>query len=229
MRCVVVGLGTFGRSLAAGLQAGGVDVIAIDSDPALVEEIKDQVSVAVRLDATDEEELAGQRIGSADVGVVAVGEDFESAALSTALLKKLGVPRVIARATTPLRARLLKLIGADETVTPEEEAARELVQRVLRPALVDYLKLTTAQSMIEVTAPLKYNGKSLAELNLRDRFRVNVVAIKHRKPIGDPREDAHEEFLIDMPAGGEVVKKGDVLVVMGRDDDLSKLLHDIQD
>ncbi len=228
MRCLVIGLGTFGQSLAAGLQSGGMDVIAADANALLVDDIKDKVAAAVRMDATNEEEIKSQRIATIDVAVVAVGEDFETAVLSTALLKKLGVPRVIARATNPVRARILKLIGADETITPEEEAARELIQKILRPALIDYLKLTKVQSIVEVVAPLKYHGKSLAELNLRERFRVHVVAIKHRKPVGNLREEQFEEFLIDPPSAKDVVHKGDALIVMGRDDDLARLLSDAQ-
>ena len=228
MKCAVIGLGRFGRSLAYQLRQAGAEVIAIDLDAHAVDEAKDQVSVAVALDSTTEEELIAQGVGEVDVAVVAIGTQFESAALTTALLKKLGVKRVIARATSPLRGRILKLIGADEVVSPEEEAARETAHRILRPALADFLKLTAARSVVEVIAPPTFTGKTLKELELRKQYHVQVLGIKRRQPKGDPRLGLWEEIIIDTPDAHEPLRAGDAFIAVGNDTDLGRFVSELE-
>src|SRR3990167_6945145 len=128
MKCVVVGLGQFGTRLCRELTEAGHDVTAIDEKMELVDEIKDEVSLAVRLNATDADELKNQGVSDADIVIAAIGNNFEANQMVTVIAKKLGVKRVIARTSSPIHARILKLIGADEVIMPEEEAAIRMAE-----------------------------------------------------------------------------------------------------
>jgi trk system potassium uptake protein TrkA len=125
-RFLVVGLGRFGSALVEALAAGRREVVAVDSDMRVVGEIKDRVSYAAQLDATDPEALRSIEAERCQVAVVAIGEDFEAGALTVAALKEIGVPRIIARARSARHARILVSAGATETVEIETEMGRRL-------------------------------------------------------------------------------------------------------
>ena len=122
-RFAVIGLGRFGSRLAKNLAASGAEVIAIDRDRMIVEELRDQVTLAIAMDATDEQALKIQGIDKVDCAVVGMGHNFESNALATVLLKSMRVKRVISRAGNDMQAQILKRIGADSVVSPEDESA----------------------------------------------------------------------------------------------------------
>ena len=128
-RFVVIGLGRFGRRLARELTEAGHEIIAIDTREALVERVRDEVALAVCLDATEPEALKSQGVDKVDAAVVAIGEDFEANALATATLKSLGVGRVISRASSDIQRRILDRIGADQVIFPEEEMAVRLAYK----------------------------------------------------------------------------------------------------
>src|SRR6056297_2976590 len=128
-RYAVIGLGRFGFRLAELLTQAGAEVIAIDRRRDLVDAIRDRVGLAVALDSTDEEALRTQGIDKVDVAVVGIGTDFEANVLSVVTLKQLGLQRVIARATTPIRAKILSRVGADDIVNPENESAERWSNR----------------------------------------------------------------------------------------------------
>lgn len=218
-KVVVIGLGRFGSSLALQLHDGGAEVVAMDPDGQRVAAIRDRVTVAIQVDASRENELRAHDVPGMDVGVVAIGTHFESAVLITDLLKKLGVPRVIARVTSPERGRILRLVGADELVSPEEEAARGTTGRILRPALSDYLRLTASRSVVELTVPAHFVGKTLKELDLRRRFHVTILGIKHRMEVLDEVGD------IGAPNPDVPLRVGDLLIAVGFDSDLVEFVR----
>jgi len=117
-RFAVIGLGRFGQRLARALTADGAEVIAIDREVDLVEEVRDEVTLAVRLDSTDEEALKAQGIAEVDAVIVGIGEQFEAAALTVAVLQSLGVPRIYARAETTVQARILTASALTRSSTP---------------------------------------------------------------------------------------------------------------
>ncbi len=225
MKCVVIGLGRFGSALARELEKGGAQVIAINREKDAVDEIRDAVTVAVSMDATDEEALRAQGVEGADIGVVATGEDFEATVVATALLKLLGVKRVLARAANPLRARILRLAGADDIFSPEDEAARYIASEILSPNLGEYVRVSLSQSVMEIKAPASVVGKTLADLDLSKRYGSHVLGVKRYKASADPRRE-DEEALSEVPGGGYIVKEGDVFVLLGRDSALNKLARD---
>lgn len=133
MKVAVVGMSLFGRSLAIDLARAGVEVIAIDLRLEKVESVRDEVGLAVCLDATDERALRSQGVHEVDVLVASIGNDFEANQLLVMLAKELGIGRVVARAPSPRHAQILRRLGADDVILPEveaaERAAKELLER----------------------------------------------------------------------------------------------------
>jgi len=218
-RFAVIGLGRFGSRLAANLANAGQEVIGIDTNQRIIEEMRDRVTLAIAMDATDEQALRLQGIDQTDVGIVGIGNDFESIALATVVLKQIGVPRVIARAISPTSARILQSIGADQIVNPEDETADRWANRLISPQFIRQYELDAGHSIVEVKTPKRWVDRSLAELNLRAKEGMHVVAIRRRR---DPK-DEHSPTTFQIPGPEEPLGANDVLVLMGRDADLAKL------
>jgi trk system potassium uptake protein TrkA len=216
-RYAVIGLGLLGRTVVRELTARGAEVVAVDMNQALVQEIADEVTIAVRLDSTDREALVGQGINTVDAALVAIGENFQAAVLTTAILKELGVPRVISRAMTEDEAKILKLVQADQVVLVEEWAARRLAQQIMSPSLVEVVELSPGMSVAKIETRQEMWGKSLAELKFRQRYKLNVVAVVRT----DPADRA--VAATRMPDPDEVLGEGDVLVVDGPDEAIERL------
>lgn len=131
MKVAVVGMSLFGRALAVDLARAGAEVLAIDNDPEKIDDVRDEVAVAVCLDATDAKELREQGVHTVDLLVASIGSNFEANQLVVVLAKELGIPRVLARAPSTNHARILALLGADEVVLPEIEAAERIARKLL--------------------------------------------------------------------------------------------------
>ncbi|HZW11150.1 MAG TPA: TrkA family potassium uptake protein [Phycisphaerales bacterium] len=213
----VIGLGRFGSRLAASLAASGNEVIAIDRDASIVEEIRDRVTVSIALDATDEQALRGHGIDKVDAAIVGIGNNFEATTLATVLLKQMGVRLVISRAASRVAGRVLARVGADEVVNPEDESADRWAQRLLNPQFLNQIGFHEGHSIVEVRTPRGWVGQSLAELDLRKRHRLHVVALR-RAPEGGSGAER-----IELPSAQEALRASDVLVLMGRDEDLARL------
>ena len=218
----VIGLGRFGMTLARALVRGGQEVIAIDEDPELVEQSTDEVTFAVSMDATDERTLRSQGVGKVDAAIVTIGEKFENNVLVTALLKSMGVPKVIARASTPIRQKILRHVGADEVISPEDESAIRLAQQLISPGLISLLEIGEGVSMVQVKAPAKFHNRRIVDIDLRRKYSVNLVAIKkHIASEDDP--NVFEEKVLDIPKPDDVIDPDDILILMGNDAALAEL------
>lgn len=208
---LIIGLGRFGFSLALKLQELGHTVMAIDRDPTVVQEASHKVPQVVALDASDEDalrEIGGEYFQTA---IVAIGDDFESNILITALLKELGIPRIISKALTFRQRQILQKIGADQVVLPEHEAGTRLAaQLASRGHLLERLELQPGVTLSEVQCPDKLLGKSLGQLDLRKKLGLSVVAIQGARQLALPGPD-------------EIFQKGDLLVVIGKDRDVARL------
>lgn len=218
-RFTVIGLGRFGSRLAANLADAGQEVIGIDTDHRIIEDMRDRVTLAIALDASDEQALLLQGIDQTDVAIVAIGSDFESIAAATVVLKQIGVPRVIARAISPTSARILTSIGADDIVNPENETADRWAERLVSPQFLRQFELDPGHSIVEITTPRRWVDQTLTDLQLRAREGLHVVAIRRRR---DPK-DEQSPTLLQLPGPDEPLGAEDILVVMGRDADLAKL------
>ncbi len=219
-RYAVIGLGRFGMWLARGLAEAGAEVIAIDRSEALIEEIRDRVTLAVALDATDPKALLAQGIDKVDVAVVGVGGAFESCALATSILKQLGVPRVISRATTRARGEILSRIGADDIINPEAEAAAHWTSRLTMPQVMDKIDLGSSHSLVQIRTPAPWVGKTLENLNVRKKFKVNVVAIRRSLP---DEEKSAKTYVIDTPMPDSTIEESDLLLVVGANEAIEAL------
>jgi len=222
-RFAVIGLGRFGMMLARRLAQDGADVIAIDSDKECVDAIRDQVSLAVCLDATDAEALKSQGIDKVDVAIVGVGESFENSVLATVTLKELGVPTVISRATSRVRAEILARVGADDVVNPEKESALRWKSRLLAPSIMERIELAEGASLVQLESPESFHNKTLAQLDLRKGYRVNLVAIRRTTEEIEDGQTVTRQFVISVPAGDTAIKKGDVLILIGTDEAIENL------
>jgi trk system potassium uptake protein len=222
-RFAIIGLGRFGMMLAKLLARDGADVIAVDSDKECVDAIRDDVSLAVCLDATDAEALKSQGIDKVDVAVVGVGESFEDSVLATVTLKELEVPTVISRATSRVRAEILSRVGADDVVNPEKESAERWKNRLMAPSIMERIELAEGASLVQLESPESFHDKTLAELHLRKNYRVNVVAIRRTVEEVENDETVTRQFLISVPAGDTAIKQGDILILIGADESIENL------
>lgn len=223
-RFAVIGLGRFGTGLARALASNDADVIAIDRQMKLVERIRDDVTVAVRLDGADEEALKAQGVHEVDVSVVSIGQDFEATALTVVNLKHLGVPRIVARAENDVQARILRRIGADEIASPEHESAARWAHRLQLPVLTQYIELGDEHSIAYVPAPAAFYHKSPAELGLRKNYGLNLIAIERTTPSEkQPAGDRKPAPAVEVPGPDTKILPGDILVLIGSNKKLSRL------
>ena len=222
-RFAIIGLGRFGKRLATLLAEAGADVLAVDRRKELVESVRDKVSLAVCMDSTDEESLRSQGIDKVDVAVVGIGTDFEANMLTTVLLKDMGVAQVISRATTAMRGQILSHIGADALVNPEQEAAERWSSRLLAPAIIERIELAEGCSLAQLAAPEAFFGKTLQDLGVRQKYGVNIVAIR-RTMIESTQSGSAKthETLISVPMADTEIQPRDILVVIGSDEALQE-------
>ena len=214
LKFAVIGLGRFGYKLALTLAKEGGEVIAVDSRPEPVDDIKDEVAVALCLDATDEEVLKLQGIDKVDVAIVCIGEKFEACVLVTALLKQMGVPRVYSRVSEGIQSRILELVGADQIVHPEEDMALKLGQSLMIKNIVDLIPISHEHNIAEVKAPRAFWDRSLKELHLRSNYRINIIVIKQRDGTG-------EGAIIDsLPGPDTIIRRDHNLLIIGKEDDI---------
>jgi trk system potassium uptake protein TrkA len=209
---VVIGLGEFGRELALQL-ARECEVLALDRDERMVEQILDRVQRALILDVRDYQALSSVVTPDFDEGVVSMAESLESSILATLHLKKIGIRRIWAKATTEDHAAILRAIGADEIIFPERETARRLAAHLINPNLLDFVPLEEDYRVMDVAPPDEFYGRTLAELDLRKRFGVFVLAVKELVPMR----------FVFLPPPDFVIKPSDILVMIGREADLMRL------
>ena len=213
---VVIGLGRFGSNVAKALYSMDHEVLAIDKDEEKVQEISDYVTHAVQADATDENVLKSLGIRNFDVVVVTTSSDIHSSILITLLCKEIGVKYVIAKAQSELHAKVLYKIGADKVVFPERDMAMRVVHNLVSSNILDYIEVTPEYSLVEIEALSHWVGHSLKELNIRGKYGINVLAIKHGKEI------------IVAPNGDDIINKDDILVVIGKTKDITRLENKYQ-
>lgn len=225
-RFAVIGLGRFGYTVATYLAKSGADVIAVDSDHNIINEISKHVSLAVCMNSTDKEALVAQGIDKVDAAVVAIGQNFEANILTTALLKELGVPKVIARASNTTQKRILELIGADQVIFPEDAIGIRVAQSLLSSRIVDITTLFEGLSVAEVVAPKGLVGKKIGEMKFRQKYRCNIVVIKRKVDETDLSADPKRYNVLPEPE--DTIHLGDILVVVGDEKDIEKLAASLQ-
>ena len=223
-RFAVIGLGRFGYSVAKTLIEKGCEVLAIDNDAEKVKDVSDFVTHAVEMDATDEEALRHAGVNYVDVAVVSIGENIEASILIVMTLKEMGVKEVLAKAVTSIHGKVLRNIGVSKVIFPERDMAIKVAASLAAPNILEQIELSPEYSIIETSVPKGLAGKTIKECDIKDRFNVNVIAIRKRVPIitesGEP--DFIEEWNVS-PSMDDMIEEGDVLVMIGNNEDLEKL------
>ena len=210
----VIGLGRFGISIACTLYAMGHDVLAIDRSESKIQNISQDVTHAVQADATNEGILKELGLPNFETAIVAIGTDIKSSVLSTILLKKLGIPHVIARANDDLHGSILARIGADVVTYPEREMGIKIAQGVTMAEVSDYMSVVEGYGVAKLATPPYLIGEKLSDLGFGYKGRWDVAVFLIQR--GDE--------VIVTPTPGQKIEAGDILVLAGSNEKLEKLL-----
>ncbi|MDQ6599220.1 TrkA family potassium uptake protein [Bacillus salipaludis] len=206
----VIGLGRFGLSIATKLFESGKEVLGVDVNEERVDDAHPYTTHALIADSTDAEALKSIGIRNIDTVIVAIGNDIQASILSVLLLKELGVKKVIAKALNKLHGQVLKKVGADWVVYPERDMGIRVAHQLLSPNVLNFIEISKDYSVEEVKIPEKMTEKTLRELDLRAKFNLTVIAIRH----------GHEINIT--PSPDKKIARGDVLVVIGENSDLEQ-------
>lgn len=174
---LVIGLGRFGENLAVRLAELGNEVMVVDRDEASVDKIASVVTSAVVGDCMDPSVLAALDVGSFDVCFVCISEDFQSSLEITSLLKDMGAKHIVSKADRDIHAKFLLRIGADEVIHPERDTAQRAAIKYTMGNALNYFELTPEYAIFEITPPKSWQNKSIAELEVRSRYHVNIIGI----------------------------------------------------
>ena len=211
-RFVVVGLGNFGSSIAEALYGQGHEVVAVDPQPDAVDRVAAVVTRAAVADGKSIESLQRAGAKGADCGIVSTGDDITASILSAMALRDLGVKDVYAKVISRDHARVMERMGVTETVFPERDSALALAARLSGSAVLNYVRLGTGFSIQEMAVRDDWIGKSLRQLELRQRFFISVIAL----------HDMLTDKITSAPDPDAPLKESDTLLVAGQDEDLSK-------
>lgn len=207
---LLIGLGRFGYNICAKLHSLGHDVMAIDRSEKRVNAVLPMATDAQIGDATDLDLLKSLGVKNFDVCIVAIGNDFQSSLEISSQLKELGAKLVVARASGDLQERLLKKIGADEVVYPERQLAVWTAIRYTSDHISGYTEIDGDYSIFDITIPDVWVGKTIAELDVRKKYSINVLGVKD-----------HNKLNADI-GPQTVLCEGQTLMVLGKFKDLKK-------
>lgn len=214
---IIIGIGKFGESIATNLYKMGHDVLAVDIDEERVQYIANKVTHAVQADATEEGTLEALGVKHFDGAMVTIGESVQASILITLLCKELGIRHVLAKAQNELHAKVLYKIGADRVVFPERDMGLRVAHSLVSSSYLDYIELTPDYSIVELKAAKDWQGKSLKDLNVRAEYGINIMAIKQ------------DDKVIVSPAADDVIQRDDVLVVIGKAEDINRFQENSYD
>lgn len=215
MKFIILGLGNFGKSLAIQLTEQGHEVIGIDLSMGRVEQLKEKITHTVCMNSTDADAMSSLPLHEADAVVVAIGEDEGASLLTTALLKNLGVKRIIGRIVSDLQRTVLKAMQIDEYIMPEEDAAARLALRLDHMDIVDSFKISEHYSIIETKVPGKYAGLTLKEADITNKYQVIVLTTLKTKT----------QVASGIANSETVLNEGDILVLFGEIKNIQRLIE----
>ena len=226
----IIGLGTFGAKTAVSLFEKGAEVVAIDKNELLVDKIKDRVTHAVVLDITDERSLRSVNISDVDVAMVAIGDNIEMSVMAVAMLRKLGVGRIIARATSILHEHVLQEIGASEIIKVEEEMGEIIASKIVAPHVLQRYNFAAGYSLVEIKLGKRFEGKTLVESKIRQNYSLNIVALQKKVPyITEEGKSAYKTVINDCPMPMDVIDSDDIVVLVGSEQNFNKLFEDLEE
>lgn len=214
----IIGGGRFGMTLAESLSANDADVTLLDKNWDIIQSLSDSPIRAIQGDGTSPDELREAGFSDCDVAVIAIASSLESSTLATINCKDLRIPRIIAKASSDLHGRVLERIGADLVIYPDRDRAYRLAKSLLSRTPMDLFEIADGYSVAEIQVPESLIGKTLIEGNVRQVYKITVLAVRRATDGGKgPRETI-------ITSGAERLVKGDQLVVFGPDASLDALL-----
>jgi len=212
-RCIVIGLGIFGNNIVRELSENGFEVIAIDKNKEAVQRVRDLASKAIVADGTDREIMDQIGVHEDDTVIISFGDDLAAATLITLHLRQLNVKSIIVKAPNEEHKMILEKVGATDVIIPEKEIANKVARSLISPNVFDYLPLSEDYMIYEMAPPESFLGKSIAELELRSRFNVMVIAVK----------DILSDKVVTLPPASYIIKDGQVMILVGKVDDIGKI------
>lgn len=202
---IVFGAGRFGRSLATTLFDHGVEVMIVDHDYDLIQSLSTKVTTAIQCDLTDEAAVNELGISNFDIAVIAIGSNLEASIMATLASKDRGVPRIIAKATSEMQARILEKIGADQIIYPEIDMGERLARSISGSNLMEYIHFSDEYSIVEVKTKKEWVGKNLVDLDFRNKYHLNVIAYRRNGRT------------IVAPSAKDTFERDDVLILIGEE------------
>lgn len=227
MKYIVVGLGIFGASISEKLTQMGNEVIGVDISMSKVEAIKEKITHAVSLDATEMEAVKNLPLDDTDVVIIGIGEDKGANIMAAALMKQMKVKRLISRAVDPLQKMVLETMGIDEIIHPEKETADRWAQRLNLEGVVDSFELDSDFSIVETRIPKEYHEKTIKELDIKKQFNLLILTTmnvsKSRNELGGATEKATVQGIA---RADTVLYKNEIMVLYGHNKDIKNLLEE---
>ena len=227
MKFIVFGLGNFGSSLAMQLVQLGHEVVGVDQDLERVEKLKHNITHAIALDGTIKEAVEQLPIKDIDAAIVGIGENASGSILTAALLKQMGVQRIICRVTSPLQKIVMEAMDIQEFVYPESFSAERLALKLDLPGVIDSFQINPNYRLIEVQVPRHYSGRTVKDLNLADRYKLVLVTVLKRviqkNILGTKKSDLQ---VVGVVSPDTILQADDVLLLFGALPDLKKFLSD---
>jgi len=212
-RVIVIGLGIFGFNITRDLFENGMEVIAVDKNKEVIQKIRDFSTKAILADVTDKEVMESIGMEEDDVVIVSFGEDLAASTLTTLYLKEMKVKNIIVKAPNEDHKHILEKVGATEVIIPEKEMADKVAKSLISPNVLDYIPLSEGYTISEIVPPAVFFGKTIGDLHLRSKFHIEVIAVREMLP----------DRLKMVPRADFVIKDSDVLVVIGREEDIRKI------
>ena len=225
MKYVIFGLGSFGKALAIRLTELGHEAIGVDSNMQKVTELKDRITHTVCMNCTDRSAVSSLPLNDADAVIVAIGEDEASSLLATALLKQLGVKKIIGRVVSDLQKTVLEAMQIEEYILPEEESAERLAMRLDNSGIVDSFKISERYSIIETRVPNRYIGMTLAEADFTNRYKVIVLTVLTLSKGTEKGLIRTFKTASGIARPDTVLQENEILVLFGELKDIEKLMH----
>ena len=227
MKFIIIGLGNFGASLSERLAAMGHEVIGVDREMYKIEAMKGKLTHTMCLDCSDQQAITNLPLKETDVVVVCIGEDEGANLMTTALMKKMNVKRLISRAVNPLHETVLDAMMIREIVHPEEETAERWANKLDLPGIIDSFELSREYSLIEVVVPERYVGKKLGDIRFRRNYNILLLTVMRE---GEETNALGVRRKVTVPQGvassETLLKEGDIVVFFGKIKDIQKMLKE---
>jgi trk system potassium uptake protein TrkA len=224
-RFAVIGLGRFGGKIARQLSRRGAEVVAIDDNEDKVELLKEDVAMAITLDATEINALKSFKIEEMDAVVVAIGENFEALILTVVNLLELKIKRIIARSGSAHQKMILEKLGITETLSPEEEVGILVAERLIHPSVKTFLQLPDGFEIAEISVPKKIKNTSVEKIGFESNYNLSLITIKRVYELENKGKIEYEKHLLGVVQPSTILYDTDEIIVMGKEIDIERFIE----